>query len=641
MWMVPSLGTRLGLDRAAAGYALRMAFAAWLAFAIAASLHVHNAYWAAMPVWVVAQSTRGLLLERGVFRIVGTLVGAGAGFLILHLPLAAPALCLLLAAWIAICSGLTHILRGVQSYGALMAGMTAAIVAIPSMVAADVSLATAVARVECTLIGVVVVTLVTGLFTPGSPRQAFYRRVRVLCGDAVAFAAGVLAGKDAGEGGAPGHRVLKEISEVEAAARLVSAGSLDGYRRLHHVDALVTSSLAVMAAAQALRGRGAGEAAGDIAHRLDDLARRLRAEDEAPPGAPVDLGDLPAQGGAGRRLAVALEDLMAAEAALRATPDAADARSFGGKLAYLAPDHDWPLALRAGGVSGLSALVAVSLGYWSGHVGLSYAAIGVCIYAMLLASMPLPQQTAPKLVVGATIGVVVATAYRFAVVPHVGAGPGLILSMAPFLLVGGFVRASSRTGLQGIEANMSFLMGSQAGMPAAQPDVILGTSAALLGAAALVCSLFVLLPRRPGRQAQRVARSIERDLERLVNRRSETLAAGWQPRTARQILRLMLHLGRAGTLAEHEPAAVLGALNLGYAILDLQHLAGSANADEATRGQARAALARLQGFAADPQGVADALIGQADAVAAPALATVLRDAAASLRDTAVLLASTA
>src|SRR5690606_40556027 len=56
-----------------------------LAFGIASQLHVQNAYWAAMPVWVVAQAQRGLLLERAIFRVVGTLVGAFIGFAILTL----------------------------------------------------------------------------------------------------------------------------------------------------------------------------------------------------------------------------------------------------------------------------------------------------------------------------------------------------------------------------------------------------------------------------------------------------------------------------------------------------------------------------------------------------------------------------
>lgn len=77
--MISSFAGWAGLDRVGFGHAFRLAVAAWLAFAIASVLHVKNAYWAAMPIWVVAQSSRGLLFERAVSRVVGTLAGA-------HLP---------------------------------------------------------------------------------------------------------------------------------------------------------------------------------------------------------------------------------------------------------------------------------------------------------------------------------------------------------------------------------------------------------------------------------------------------------------------------------------------------------------------------------------------------------------------------
>jgi uncharacterized membrane protein YccC len=73
-------------DRATVQRGLWLALAAWLSFSIAACLHVHNAYWPAMPVWVISQSSRGVLLERALFRVIGTLVGAGVGFALVHLP---------------------------------------------------------------------------------------------------------------------------------------------------------------------------------------------------------------------------------------------------------------------------------------------------------------------------------------------------------------------------------------------------------------------------------------------------------------------------------------------------------------------------------------------------------------------------
>lgn len=123
------------IDQNLAARAATLALSAWVAFAIASVWHVEHAYWAAMPVWVVAQASRGVLLERAFFRVVGTLLGAAAGFLLLRLPVHPYVQLAPLGLWVAASAGLTHILRGVHGYGALLAGITAPIVVIPAVLA--------------------------------------------------------------------------------------------------------------------------------------------------------------------------------------------------------------------------------------------------------------------------------------------------------------------------------------------------------------------------------------------------------------------------------------------------------------------------------------------------------------------------
>jgi uncharacterized membrane protein YccC len=66
-------------------HGLRLSIAAWLSFSIAMLAGVENAYWAAMPVWVISQQTRGMMFQRGVYRIIGTLTGALLGLAILKI----------------------------------------------------------------------------------------------------------------------------------------------------------------------------------------------------------------------------------------------------------------------------------------------------------------------------------------------------------------------------------------------------------------------------------------------------------------------------------------------------------------------------------------------------------------------------
>ena len=322
-------------DAAATRRALLLALAAWLSFFVATLLHVHNAYWAAMPVWVIAQPARGVLVERAIFRVIGTLVGAAVGFAIMQVPDAPLLTIALLALWITLNAGTTHLLRGVHGYAALLAGMTAAVVVLPSLVSPAGSMAIAWARVECTLIGVVVASLVLAFQTPEAPLAEFYDEVRTVSTEAVLFAARVLRGVTVGE-----RPVLRQISELEASARLHSAGSVAGYRRLGDVDLLVVGSLSIMAAAEALRDTNRSIDP-TLPERLEAIAEHLRRAWTQPLGA--EQRRLPGlEGPEAQRLDLALGEILAADRAL-STPVG---RSYSPepRKVSLAPHREWRLA---------------------------------------------------------------------------------------------------------------------------------------------------------------------------------------------------------------------------------------------------------------------------------------------------------
>lgn len=627
--MPPSTGSP-GLvsrtDRNLAVRAATLALSAWVAFALASLWHVQHAYWAAMPVWVVAQASRGVLLERALFRVVGTLLGAAAGFGLLLLPVPPLAKLALLGLWVAASAGLTHILRGVHGYGALLAGVTAPIVVIPSVLAAAGSRDLALARVECTLIGVLTATVITGLMTPRSPRQAFFGRVRRACGDAAAFAARVL--RDGLAGTVPEERrILAELSELEASSRLVLAGSLEGYRRLHDVDAMVVGALSVMGSALALaRGGAPGADTGFLAGHLEQVAAHLRAEASGDPAAerpPRELSGHP-------RLADGLARILDGDAALGG-PDGAGRRGLRLPLARLAPHREWPQAIRTGLLAGGATFLACALALASGQPLGILLAFGVSIFSMVLGSMTLPQDLAPKLLAGVVAGAATAVVYRIAVQPAAATMPGLLLTLAPFLLLGGVLRAHPRTAIAGVDFNMCFLLASQAGSTVvARPGTVVAESLALAAGAVLMAGGFMLLPRRAVRQAREAAAVIRRDLRRMVEPDQDAAALDWRARSFRQILRLSLHLGRAKELGDRWPTGLLATLNLGHGIEQLHHQP----ADHPTRTAALAALGRL---AEAPREVAGELQRLAEAEAASPLSPVLENLAADLEQAEGLL----
>ncbi len=551
----------LGLDRTMAWRAVSLAFAAWLSFALASLLHVDNAYWAAMPVWVITQSSRGLLFERAALRVLGTLLGAGAGFGIVHLPIPPGAQLIALAIWMAFTAGLTQLLRGTHGYGALLAGMTAAIVVAPStLIASEASIAVAMARVECTLIGVGVGTLVLAALTPAQPLADFFGDVRRAASEAVQHTARILRGAKPDLNAM--RATLIQISQIEASGRLAVAASVEGYRRLHDVELAVVGALSLMAAVQA-RSRQPTRHDAMLADRLDAIARHLRRpwNDSITPELRHFRSKVDSEH---RRLLLAVDQILDAEQGFYA-PHKRTAPPEG-RRAHLAPLREWPLARLNAATVGLATLTASAFGLWIPWESAWLVLLGVCIFVTLLGSMPLPQQIAPKMFTGTVIGVSCAFLYRLVIQPQLDTMSDVLLSLVPFMLAGGIIRVAPRTAVAGIDACMSFLLASQAGQPATADLLrIMSSCGALLIAAGVATLLFLLHPRRPLHRIHEAATTIRNDLLRMLDV-TYVDAAKWQTRGARQILRLTLHLGREQAISERWPGGLLAALNLGHAL---------------------------------------------------------------------------
>jgi len=87
--------------------AARLTLASVLAVAGATALSLQNPWWAAMAVWLIGPPSRGLLLERSLAQLLGTLLGAAGGLALLLAAPETPAGALLgLDVLVAACCGL-------------------------------------------------------------------------------------------------------------------------------------------------------------------------------------------------------------------------------------------------------------------------------------------------------------------------------------------------------------------------------------------------------------------------------------------------------------------------------------------------------------------------------------------------------
>ena len=583
------------MDRAGLVFGMRSAGTAWVALSVASLFHLPNAYWAGMAAFIVMQPTRGILLERGFYRLVGTLAGAAAGFTILHFIHVPFAALVLLCLWMAGCAALTQLFRHVRSYGAMLAGITAVVVVMPTLDAGDETFDLAMARLICTLVGVGIAWLGAILFVPPSPQPAFLARMRRLAGEAVEFAIHQLGQPDPETGRRKARALIQEMASLEQAMVVNTAGKVDGKRRIRRFDAFVGAALEVMAATQALvsqRPCVRQTPPASLPGALSSLAEYLQQEEAATSGRAVLDRILDEVGPFDARLANALEDLIATEAGILSTQSGTFRERF--RTASVPYDKDWRSARVAGTIAGATVFAAGCIALVTGWKYGPLAALGVGNFVMILSSMENPHRMAPRIFMGVLSGTVAATIFRIWVLPHAGGTLDIVLMVFPFLLIGGFLRASRATSVEAVDYNMCFLLGGQPFLPA-ETDLsrILESGLALVLGVALVCAGFTFFRRNPGKRVRMLAGLILRDIERIADLAMEP-GSHWRPLVANRLLRLTVHLGRIDNLRANEAEDILAALNMAHAIVDLRELQSRHDLQPAERLAVEAAIGSLR-----------------------------------------------
>ncbi|MBU5955894.1 FUSC family protein [Pseudomonas aeruginosa] len=148
-------------------FAVKALLAGGLALYLAFSLELEQPQWALMTVFVVSQPYSGMVLAKGMFRLLGTCAGAlvSIGMVALYGQASLPFL-LLMALWLAFCTAGASLLHNHASYGFVLAGYTAAIVALPASADPATVFDQAVARCSEIGLGILCAALVNVLLWP-------------------------------------------------------------------------------------------------------------------------------------------------------------------------------------------------------------------------------------------------------------------------------------------------------------------------------------------------------------------------------------------------------------------------------------------------------------------------------------------
>lgn len=162
----------LDLTTPRATYVMRSILAAWLALVVAYLLDLHAPYSAASSVLLVISPVQGAVIGKGTWRVVGTLAGMLAAFVLMSAFGQMPWLFLLgFGLWLGACVAGMTLLRHFKAYGVTLAGYTVGLAAYGAMQHPELTFDQVMGRGASVLIGVVCLAVVSALFSTRSVRS--------------------------------------------------------------------------------------------------------------------------------------------------------------------------------------------------------------------------------------------------------------------------------------------------------------------------------------------------------------------------------------------------------------------------------------------------------------------------------------
>ncbi|MFY0524155.1 FUSC family protein [Archangium gephyra] len=548
-----------------------MTVASTVAMAAATALSLPNPWWAAMAVWMVGQPSRGLLLERSVAQLLGSVLGAAAGVaLVLPWP-GIPAVPVLgLAVWIAICCGIANVMRHQRAYGAALCGLTSAVVVSLTLGTHIDPVGFAAARAMDNVIGIGSALLAAISLGPPSPGPTVASRARTVTSHALALIAEALAG--------PGRRSLARerefllsLASLEASAEDAAAGSIMSRRKLKELHALFAFLLDLVVVARAIRSReGPAHAPGHA-----DMAILREAFDRSA-GVLDAGGDLDVQTilAVSRRLEQAdpvlspvLDEMRTL--LLRASAGYGQVMAAASQPAprWSTPHPDFA-ALRLAVLRGALAVSLTGLAWLSiGWDPLRYLVLGTCIFTVLFSAVDEPVPVVRQVLVGGLGASAAAFLWRVAVLPEVANGWLSLALAVPLVFGASLLQARQGTAFVGLAFNMLFAVLARPvdTIPSA-PIGLAGTEAMLLcGIATSYAFYRWLLPMDTQRRRKHLRASIRREIAAI----SVRAATPWAGRHLARLRYLVFSLAvrSRGQVPEVEDA--LAALSLGHALFRL------------------------------------------------------------------------
>ncbi|GLK82425.1 fusaric acid transporter [Ancylobacter defluvii] len=437
--------------------------ASMLALYIALAFDLPRPYWAMAAVYVVANPLAGATSSKGLYRALGTLIGASAAVFFVPLFVNAPELLsLVVALWTGTLLYISMLDRTPRSYVFMLAGYSLPLIALPAIGTPEQIFDVALARSEEIVIGITCATVVGAVVFPTSVGTALSTRIAGWLDDAASWAGEILRG----EGALPATPLRRQklaadiigldliISQLsyDAATRDVVPHARELRGRLLMLMPLLSSLADRLHALKAQEGALSPELAALLPRVADWFARGRHADPAEAELLSATLRALRPQDAANWDELVQVSALDRLDEIVALWSDCLSLRADIERGQHAGPwrprfrhrrvlgrarHYDFGLMLFSAGSCVLATLLASAFWIASGWSSGSGAVMMTAVACSFFAAMDRPAPFIRSMAIWSGVSIVVSGVYLFGILPLVHDFEMLVLVFAPpFLLLG-------------------------------------------------------------------------------------------------------------------------------------------------------------------------------------------------------------
>lgn len=590
-------------DARAVLYSAKSFAAAMLAYYIALSIGLERPSWAIITVYIVSQSSVGASLSRSLYRLAGTVVGAGMTVFIVPAFVNTPVFCsVILTGWITFCLYLSLLERTPRAYGFVLAGYTASLIGFPAVSDPGAIFTIAIVRVQEIMIGIFCAALIHRYVLPARISAQFNSQLSQTLQAARQQIADTLAGQSAISG--PLHmalalQFLQGISHhlpydsaLSVPAQRVRNGIHDRLARLVIINCELRERLPLVTGMSA-----------DMSTLLSDIQTWLVCKDEGICNRaaetlkkcseqlqhwqvkPVLTFEDTLQISFVRYLneAIALilqcERLSGAIHHQKSVPIHTEKNTVKGYVFH----RDSLTAIRM--ASGAFTIILSGCLVWIFSAwpdgGTAVSILGVC--CTLFASFDTPAPHIVKYIIGSFWGVIVSLIYSFVLLPQISDFIVLTAVLAPAYLLAGSLQARPSTTFMAMGITLTLPILCELGSRyRGDFSVALNTALALFSATGFaVIGMSLLQTVQAEAAIKRLLKLCQRDINRSMKGTLNTDETRWTNLMIDRMALLLSRLQRSGQSPERALNHLLHALRIGLCVRQLRRSDARVN-DEIT-----------------------------------------------------------